>query len=301
MLLPHFIIVGAQKSGTTSLYSYLSDHPEIEMSPLKETFFYSYLLKGDTFLKTYPDIPKSLDEYGMLWKREDLCRGEKTATYLSTPGVAKLIKKTNPKVKIIMILRNPVDRAYSHYMMNVRNGIEKAPFEEVLDEALYLDSKDPPERFGYIRNGRYFSYVKEYIDCFPQEQIQVILFDDFVKNTDIVLKRIMFFLNVNPTVRINTDTIYQKTGIPRIRVLSKMLYQDSFWKKTVKFILPEILQKRIAIMLNYMRFHDLKKPTLDQGLVKKLQEIYRSDLIELAELLQLEDLLEDWFGNELYQ
>ena len=130
MTLPNFLILGAQKAGTTSLFDYLGQHPEVYPSPIKETHFFDHGGVRQTYAGPVripgPKI-KSLEEYEGLFDgvRDEKAVGEATPTYLYLPGVAERIRHHVPEARLIAILRDPVERAYSGYQHAVRNGRER--------------------------------------------------------------------------------------------------------------------------------------------------------------------------------
>ena len=124
MTLPSFFIVGAPKAGTTSLYHYLEEHPEVYMSPIKETNFFSSKQMQEQELYYDATPIQSKNQYLELFKdvSQEKQVGEASVSYLYYTGVAKKILEFNPKAKIVIMLRNPVERAFSHYLMDKRLG-----------------------------------------------------------------------------------------------------------------------------------------------------------------------------------
>ncbi|MBK9638978.1 MAG: sulfotransferase [Bacteroidetes bacterium] len=167
---PNFFIVGAAKAGTTSLYQYLSQHPEVYMSPIKEPNYFSTeikfeevrtevkerirLLKINSFLKGNMRKPihrafiNDIKQYESLFRfvGNQKAIGEASASYLYSPYAAKAIQEYNSEAKIIIILRNPIQRIYSHYLMDRRMGITNLPFEEALE----AEKSYQPRQWSYI-------------------------------------------------------------------------------------------------------------------------------------------------------
>ena len=128
-----FFIVGAPKAGTTSLYHYLSEHPQIEMSSQKEPDYFSDKAINEQGMYYGKNRVNTLDKYESLFvQKESVVYGEASVSYLFYENVPEDIKKYNPNAKIIIMLRNPIERAFSHYLMDYRLGLISDSFENVL-------------------------------------------------------------------------------------------------------------------------------------------------------------------------
>ena len=199
MTLPNFLIIGAAKSGTTAIYTYIKQHPQIFMSPRKELRFFSNITPPP------PDVPKeyihegvsTLEEYASFFDnvRDEKAYGESSPMYLYTPGTAERIKATLPDVKLFAILRNPVDRAYSAYTHGLRDWIEPAT---TFEKALALEKERIQAGWGmlwhYTQAGFYYEQLKRYYEIFDQKQIMVVLHDDLVHDVDSLLRNLFTLL-----------------------------------------------------------------------------------------------------------
>ena len=189
--LPNFIIIGAARAGTTSLYAYLSQHPQIFMSPIKETRFFAY--EGPdtkTFLgRPNPNIfpITTLEEYRALFEpaKSELAIGEASPIYLESPVAAQRIKQLLPEAKILAILRNPADRAFSDYLLALRYGRADWKVEDAFGEDEH-----------YVQVGFYYGKLKRYFDLFPREQIKICLHADFSRDAISVMQDIFEYLGV---------------------------------------------------------------------------------------------------------
>lgn len=205
-MLPGFIIVGAQKSGTTSLYSLLSQHPELLPSKTKELHFFS------------GGIDSEIDNYkkGFNWyqshfppvkeENEGKIAFEATPIYLFNPLVASRIKKALPNVKIIVMLRNPVDRAVSHYFHEKRKSVDPLSIINALEEEEerlkpVLQAKSYKDKafihYSYKSRGLYADQLKNYYKHFSPDQIHVINCDEFFYDQPLVLNKVFKFLSVD--------------------------------------------------------------------------------------------------------
>ncbi len=207
--LPDFIIIGAQKCGTTSLYQYLVEHPSIYPASTKEVGYFDRYYSDD--IKWYrAQFPSSLRKYYVRWVLgQDFITGEASTGYILNPHALKRISKVVPWAKLILILRNPVDRAYSHYHHTVSLGKETLPFEEaieretervgsacrkMLEDGNYYNLDIA--QYAYLSTGIYVDQIKTLMRLFPQEQILILKFEDFHGDRSCVFRRVLEFLNM---------------------------------------------------------------------------------------------------------
>jgi hypothetical protein len=169
--LPTFLIVGAMRSGTTSLTRYLRSHPQVFIAPHKELHFFDFNFgEGEGWYRRH------FEGVG-----DELAVGEATPNYLYIAEAMPRIAEMLPGARLIAILRNPVDRAYSHYWHNRAVGREELAFEQALEaEAARIDSDDPHDRayWSYVDRGRYVRQLEMLDALFPRDAVLVLLFDD---------------------------------------------------------------------------------------------------------------------------
>jgi Sulfotransferase domain len=208
-LLPNFVIIGAQKCGTTSLYNYLVGHPAIYEATTKEVgYFDQFYDKGLGWYRSH--FPTPIRKfYEKLRNKTHIISGEASTGYILYPHALRKLAKTIPDVKLILMLRNPVDRAYSHYNHSVRCGKETLPFEEAIekeeervgaalrkiqmDEDYYNEQID---YFAYLRAGIYIDQIKVLMDLFPAERVLILKSEDFYANSQAVFNQTLKFLDV---------------------------------------------------------------------------------------------------------
>jgi hypothetical protein len=188
---PDFVIIGAQKAGTTSLYRYLTGHPNVGGATKKEVHFFdrSYDKGMDWYLAHFPE------------RGEFTVVGESSPSYLFHPDVPERLRRTLPHAKLIVLLRNPVDRAYSQYQMRLRRVGEDS-FEEAIDEELTrLPSNGElpgPEKghHAYLPRGVYADQLRRWLAVFPREQFLVLHSEAFFARPDEGLLRTLAFLGL---------------------------------------------------------------------------------------------------------
>ncbi len=206
---PDFFIIGAQKCGTTSLYNYLVKHPCVLSSHEKEIHFFTdkYDKGYSWYSKQFPSLIKKY--YYTVRKHHRIITGEATPYYLFHPHVAKRIKSAFPKAKIIIMLRNPVDRAFSHYRYHVKLGQEPLSFKDAIEaeparlqeeyEKMLMDenySSINYKIFSYLKRGIYIEQVKRWFELFPAEQILVLKSEEFFSDTASCFSRVLDFLEL---------------------------------------------------------------------------------------------------------
>jgi len=294
--LPNFLIVGATKSGTTSLYKYLIQHPQIYLNEsVKETNFFvqpkNILGNGPRY---YADdsYAHTFDEYLELFKEVDPQKhkaiGEVCTTYLHFyKNTIPNIKKHLEDPKIIIILRNPVERAYSHYMHNVRDGDEELSFEEALNAESRRIEENLWLSFRLKTLGYYLEPVKSYLKNFSQ--VKVYIFEeDLVGNELALLDNIASFLNVRD-YQFDKIQRYNKSGTPQISLLKKVLHNDNFINKVIRKILGE------GIFEN-LKNKNLKKGEMDSEIKKELLTEYMPEIKKLESVLNRD--LSIWYENK---
>ena len=209
--LPDFIIVGAMKAGTTSLYAYLREHPQVMGSPQKEVHYFDHHhARGPSWYRRhFPKQGEVAAREAELGRR--IAIGETSPYYLFHPAAAERIGGLLPEVRLIALLRDPVARAYSHYRQAARQGVEPLSFAEALtaeedrlagaEQALASGraARVPAHRnHSYRSRGRYLEQLKRYFDRFPAGQILVLRSEDMFREPQPVVDRALDFLGLDP-------------------------------------------------------------------------------------------------------
>ena len=187
---PGFLIIGGQKCGTTSLYNYLIQHPSLIAASKKEIHFFStHYQKGYEWYKGH--FPEKKDSR----KKTDAITGEATPYYIFHPHSPARIRKTLPNVKLIVMLRDPVERAFSHYNHHVKFKVEPLPFVKAikaeperlkgeLDKMVQDESYNSYnlQMFSYLARGVYIDQIKRWLEYFPKEQFLILQSEDFFRD-----------------------------------------------------------------------------------------------------------------------
>lgn len=276
MCLPTFLVVGVNKAGTTSLWHYLSQHPQIHMSEVKETNF--FVSEVATPSKVAVD---QLDDYKELFSdgKEKQERGEISPAYLTfhetaIPNISEVV----PDCNIIIVLRNPIERVHSGYYHKVRDGNEHRSFSEAID-----DYKDK----GFDADG-----IRHYVDHFGEDQVKILFFDDLKNDLESFLFDIYDFLDVE-NVLPEDLTIANKSGDVKSPLLRNFLRSGSFFARAVKFpfrIIPD--QWRYGIKQQLMQLNMNEKEKMEEPEKAFLTDYYRDEIAELETLTGRD--LESW-------
>jgi hypothetical protein len=294
---PNFLLIGAPRSGTTSTYEGIKQHPQIFMSAVKEPMF--FILEGTHQEFSGPQIPvgaRTWDAYCALFEgvRQEKAVGEASTFYLYSPDAPRRIRNRLPEAKFIAILRNPVDRAYSHFLVNRLAGTEPiADFEKAMDAEEQRMGQGWYLYWCYRGMGFYGGQIERYYSVFDRRQFRFFLFEDLVRDPDAFFADVFRFLEVDAHFRIRGRRKYNPSGLPRNRILHNFITQPNTLKLFFKRILPADMQYRmITSSLN----RTLAKPALDGAVRRRLTDIYREDILRAQELLQRD--LSSWLAVE---
>ena len=282
MPLPNFLIIGTRKAGTTSLYHYLHQHPEIYMTPEKGTRFFLCETEKQRKEKNLP--AKTLTEYSKLFngaeKKEAKAIGEVSPTYMYSKKACLEIKETIPNVKLIASLRNPVDMTYSYYQMQMR---QLKPKDQI------PIGSDNVSRWSGL--GLYYSNLKNYFDCFDHERIKIIIFEEWIKDPLPILQDIFRFLEVDEKFIPNMEMKYNIGGVAKNRYVAFLLRH----KKSLNIFKP-IIPENAKMAFNKVINKNMKKlPPLDPAIRNQLNTFFRQDILLLQD--QINKDLSAWLGE----
>ena len=266
-------IVGAPKTGTTSLYYYLNQHTNVCMSSIKEPNFFSAKEVNSLFYKS--QIVDDINEYHKLFSQnKKQIIGEASVSYLFFNEVPNRIYKYNPKAKIIILLRNPIERALSHYLMDFRLGFCSENFEDIIAQPEIF----PQYYQQYLELGNYFLQLKRYLNVFNENQLSIVFYDDLKSNSQKVMKHIFSFLEIEFQ---NLDYSIQNSFLSPSNIFVSELYKFNSLRKIVKSLFPEPFLSLVKSIF----FSNNSKPTFSVSIIKQLNAYYKSDIVELEKLL----------------
>lgn len=283
-MLPNFIVIGAAKAGTTALYWYLAEHPEIFMSRIKETNYFAYgrdgegrLLYGDQEVHRFPVT--SLSAYEQLFAEATgaAAIGEASPIYLESPQAAGRIRDLLPEVRLICSLRHPVDRAYSDYQMDRRwRGHRLHSVRDLTPASAWAR---PGSRWMQI--GRYHDQLKRYYDLFPREQIYVFLFDDLKRDPLKTVQGIYRFLGVEPEFVPDLDAPHNRGGVP-----ANQLLEEIFTNERLRAAVWPLVPKPAANWIRRLRTRNMRPaPPIPPDLRRELTSHMREDILSTSKLI----------------
>ncbi|OGW81301.1 MAG: hypothetical protein A3C47_06090 [Omnitrophica bacterium RIFCSPHIGHO2_02_FULL_51_18] len=289
LIKPNFLIIGAARSGTSSLYRYLGQHPDIFMSQVKEPHFFCHEesrlnLEGPGD-KKHAAIVSGAQQYQSLFNNVShfTAAGDASVWYLYFKSSAERVRHYNPRMKLIAILRQPADRAYSSFLYTLRDGRE--PLRD-FSKALAAE----PSRiralwepiWHYKNAGFYHDNLRHYLDIFGKSQVRVYLYDDLVSNPRGVLKDICRFLEVDEAAEMNLSEKYNESYISRSRAIQFLMTRPNPVKSAANFLLRGPWREKLKRSLR--KRNEVKKP-LDANLRRDLTQAYRKDILKLQDLL----------------
>ncbi len=280
--LPNFLLLGAQKAGTTSLYHYLAQHPEVFMCPVKEPHYFSW---GD--LEIGPNLIRGLDrgltlaDYRKLFTRVrgEKAIGEASTSYLASVRAARRIRELIPEARMIAVLRDPAERAHSNYVFNRRQLLDHAPD---LSRALELEDERLAAglgiAYGYREKGFYHAQLSEFYRLFDRRQMRIFLYQDLVTDPRAMVREIFGFLRVDPGFEPDMRVKYNVSGTPRSRLAAAALRLVQPVRAQLERRLPSRLVSRLGKMV-------LQRQEPEAGARRALIEAYRDDVLRLQDLI----------------
>jgi hypothetical protein len=293
MKMPNFILIGAAKSGTSSLYYYLKQHPQIYMPASrdqKEPDFFT--LEGESqecigpygpfFLK---NAITNLEDYLALFESvaDEIAIGEASTSYIYSEKAAHRIHHYIPEAKIIAILRDPAERAFSHFLFSMSNGREP-----ITDFAKTLAAEEQRVASGWSfqwhhkRRGFYYAQLQPYYELFGADKIRIYLYEDLIRNPIQLTQSIFDFLGVDSTFIPSVAKRHNPTSFSKNQTLNTLLNRPNVFKDTLKHLLPSELRGAIT---GPLKKRNLGKPKLSPKIRKQLVEEYREDILQLQDLI----------------
>ncbi len=254
---PDFLIIGAAKAGTTALFDIIDGHPDVYLPEIKEPHHFAFrderpnLVAPDgRYVGLNHRAIYDPGEYLELFRDRLATQiaGEASVSTLNYSRSAVAIKDARPEMKIVAILRNPADRAYSAYNHAKRWGIEmETDFERALDLEQSRIEANCPLLMRYIAGGRYARFLAPFLDTFPREQIHLILYDDFRSDPDQTIRALLTFLEVDPTVELDLGKRSNAGVVPTAgNRLHSLINSDSLLHRLNRRVIPWRLRRKVV-------------------------------------------------------
>lgn len=269
---PNLFVVGAAKAGTTSLWRYLGEHPEIFMAEMKEPHFFSRHRPA-----LFPVVHDEASYLRLFSRARTRLRGEASPSYLWSEPAAARIKAASPEAKIVIALRDPVERTYSIYWHQVRLGLERESFPAAIARELEAGS---PTEDAVNRRSMYSADVGRFLRLFGRN-VHVVVFEELIRDVRARLAELFAFLEVDAEVagRIDPER-HNPFALPRGRLATRLLHSERT-RRTARWLVPYPLRWPIERRLLETR----PKPALDAETDRLLTELFRADVRETELLL----------------
>jgi hypothetical protein len=292
--LPDFFIVGAAKGATTSLHAYLKQHPKIFLPERKELYFLAFGGETPRFKladgKPREKVGVTREEYFNIYENSPggCVSGDTSSWYLYYYNevirtIRQLYGSQAGKIKIIMVLRSPVDRAWSHYSMHRGQGIIDLPFKDTIVPGTnsFREKINDPDAgyypgYDYIGFGMYSRQVGAFLEAF--DRVKVFLYEEFNTDNLAVVNEIIRFLGLEPMGQLEKGKRLNVSGVPRsglAALVGRLIYRPYFFKKLFRSLLPGRLRYRIKMNISRFLF---KKKFMSREDRQMLIDIFREDI-----------------------
>ncbi len=299
--------MGAPKAGTTSLYRYLRQHPRIYMSPVKEPSYFSAEVRPERFRQEFqraafdgsqklrrfldnpfPGVPHPQGivcewaDYLKLFRRaaEQVAIGEASVCYLWSATAAANIAAAIPEARIIMILRDPAERAFSQYLHNARDGVVLGSFREQIERGVRNTEREFQPLYPFLENGLYYAQVERYLDVFPRERVRILIYEDAWRDPARLVRDIFEFLTVDPAFQVDLTAREHVQQAPR-SMAANYLLQKSGVGARLRRVVPASIRTHVRASL----FKPSGSVVMDPQDREFLRDYYREDVRKLTELL----------------
>jgi hypothetical protein len=281
--LPDFFLLGATKCGTTSLYFYLRQHPDLYLPKQKEP----HVLNAPP-----DDFENELDDYLRLYSPSgDRLAADGTPSYFRDsdrviPRIKQLYEERSPK--FILIFRDPVERAFSHYLHKRQAGVVPDSFEEALKHEKRHPEKSREEWKSFFRDGIYVDTLQTWYEHFPEHRFHILLLDDVKQNAEGAVKDTFRFLGVDPSVEIDVQQRYNERRDIRSKWVRNLMRQPSDLVHSVATtLLPKKMRMQIRRTLHKWNQTDFEKtPVLSEKIAEQLREKYSESTYRLEEVIE---------------
>jgi hypothetical protein len=307
MRLPDFFIVGAAKAGTTSLYHYLDQHPDIYMSPLKEPAYFSLEVRPGNFVASrQAHVRRVVEETraylrgpmlekranGIVCEWDDYLRlfaaastqhtaGEASVAYLWSKTAPAEIAARIPQARILMVLREPQERAFSQYLHGVSDGILAQSFRQYIRASLRETGEAMGLHHPFLEMGFYADQIQRYLNYFPREQIRIWLYEDIRDRPRDFLREVFAFLGVDSDFTPDISTRHNEAYIARMVKSNQLLRRAGLWQ-----LMTRLMPAPVKARLHRAVYHPPGSVTMRPEDRALLLDFYRNDILRLEGMLQ---------------
>jgi hypothetical protein len=285
---PNFFVVGAPKSGTSSLYEFVRQHPDIFVPRRKELHYFSRTHAAQSYYR--PALIRDEDSYLRHFKGAERYRaaGDFSPSYLYFDDAALGIKAFCSEARILAILRHPTDRTISHYLMDVAKGFQNRPLVEFVERT----AENAPYYFEYISTSCYAAAVARYFEVFGRERVLILTTEELERNAQDVCRRVFGFVDVNDTVQVRTDKRHNAYSTPRFGIVLRARTNTAAFR--VYEHMPSLIRAGAKRLLQR---RDAAKPDLRDER-EMLDALFAPEIDRLSEVLG-RDMASAWARRDV--
>lgn len=297
---PNFFIVGAKKSGTTAMFEYLKQHPDVFLCDPKEPAYFGKDLG-------IPDVVATERDYLKLFAgaQNEKIIGEGSTWYINSSNAAREIHQFNPQAKILIMLRNPVDMIHSLHSYLIWMGWETIEnFEEALEAE--EDRKQgrripypmyPVRPLLYREMVAYSQQVQNYLDVFGEAQTKIIIFDDFKNDARAAFKETCEFLGIDSAFEPHIEKVNENRSVRNPKLHSLLTRPNPKLKQMVRSVMPQSVRARMGEKLITLNSQTAARQTMSDDLRQRLESEFAPDVERLGQILN-RDLVTLWFAKK---
>lgn len=296
--LPNFLVIGVAKAGTTAMYQHLKAHPGVYMPPKKEPNFFSFDGTWPQHTPRRPAWVTTWEDYVALFDgvQDERAIGEASPRYFHSPIAPERIRDALPGARLVVLLRHPVERAFSHYMHMMNSGaFDYRPFVPLVREKVKTIATWDAEPFACygLRHSFYYDSLRRYFDAFAREQIKVYLFETYRTEPSAVLQDLYGFLGVDDGFLPDLGVRHNPThGVPKSQLLHKTVMRPNLIKSMAARVVPAKVRRRVSRTI--WRRIRTRKPVLSDEVRREFMDIYREDVLKVQDLIGRD--LSAWFS-----
>ena len=293
--LPDFLVVGAAKSATSSLYFYLDQHPQIAMASMKESWFFSFYKKPPNYSSpgVLNNLVSGLDDYLKLYDgaEKNQILGDACPSYLYTfedtiRNIRELYSEDElARLKIIISLREPISRAYSQFFTFKRRVHEPLTFDQAVQKSTINKRLEENWNifYDYLGFGMYSKQVEAFQQAFGKDRVMVLLFEEIHADIHRVCRDIYNFLGVDPDFTVDDKLKHNSiSGEPIVKWIVAALFSQNKYKRKISALIPARLRN---IIIHIIVMPLLKRKTMEEDTQKQLSEYFHNDILELEKLI----------------
>ncbi len=288
--LPNLVVAGAPKCGTTSLYHYLRQHPEVYLPARKELHYFTrdHLARdtagpGDTAVLQHLCKDREAYQAEFAGVRSEKVLGDISPSYFDFAEVAPAMRRELEDARIVILLRDPVAKAFSQYMHLVRDGRETLTFYDALQAEAERAGRHWSMIWRYAASSLYAERLRKYLDAFGGERVRIYLFEEFVVQPQTMLEDLWRFLGIDPTVRPDTSRVFNVSSRPRSRALATLVSKRSPLATLARAVVPAGIRSRITESVR--RLNAGRKGEVDQRSRAFLRERFAADIRETEAIM----------------